>query len=115
MTTIQLPHGKSMDEPWPCTDKGNDDHSPLFSHLIRYHFEAQKERFLPTVTFSGGRAEVSVLWPDAVEHLPSLNDVRSRSLSSSRPEDEQVPFSSDSYSSVDPSTDGYFRSTKWPL
>lgn len=44
--------------------------------LFRYHFEANKERFLPTITFSGGRVDISVLWPDAVEQLPSITDVR---------------------------------------
>ncbi len=42
---------------------------------IRYHFEANKNRFLPTLTFSGGRVDVSVLWPEAVEQLPAITDV----------------------------------------
>ncbi|CAF4700344.1 unnamed protein product, partial [Rotaria magnacalcarata] len=45
-----------------------------FPVATRYHFEANKERFLPTITFSGGRVDISVLWPEAVEQLPSIID-----------------------------------------
>ncbi len=47
----------------------------LFFSFIRYHFESHKGRFLPTLTFSGGRVDVSVLWPDAVEQLPDIINV----------------------------------------
>ena len=43
--------------------------------LFRYHFESNKERFLPTLTFSGGRVDVSVLWQNSVEQLPAITDV----------------------------------------
>jgi len=46
-----------------------------FLFFIRYHFEVSKYRFLPTITFSGGRVDVSVLWPEAVEQLPAITDV----------------------------------------
>ncbi|CAF2557981.1 unnamed protein product [Rotaria sp. Silwood2] len=41
----------------------------------RYHFESNKNRYLPTITFSGGYAVISVLWPDAVQQLPSIADM----------------------------------------
>ena len=47
--------------------------SPL-AHL-RYLFESNKEQFLPTLTFSGGRVDVSILWPEVVEQLPAITDV----------------------------------------
>ncbi|CAF3928592.1 unnamed protein product [Rotaria magnacalcarata] len=46
-----------------------------FPIATRYHFEGNKSRYLPTITFSGGPAYVSVLWPDAVEYLPSITDI----------------------------------------
>ncbi|CAF3064750.1 unnamed protein product [Rotaria socialis] len=46
-----------------------------FPIATRYHFEGNKTRYLPTITFSGGPAYVSVLWPDAVEYLPSITDI----------------------------------------
>jgi hypothetical protein len=49
------------------------DNSPI---ATRYHFEEDKERFLPTITFSGGRVDVSVIWPDAIQRIPSIIDVK---------------------------------------
>ncbi|CAF0900115.1 unnamed protein product [Rotaria sp. Silwood1] len=46
-----------------------------FPVATRYHFESNKERFFPTLTFSGGRVDVSILWPEAVEQLPSITDI----------------------------------------
>ncbi|UJR28669.1 hypothetical protein I4U23_009898 [Adineta vaga] len=46
-----------------------------FPVATRYHFETNKERFFPTITFSGGRVEIGVLWPEAVEQLPSISDI----------------------------------------
>jgi len=43
--------------------------------FFRYHFEADKQRYLPTITFSGGQVDVSVGWPDAIEQLPSITNV----------------------------------------
>ncbi|CAF1096486.1 unnamed protein product [Adineta steineri] len=41
----------------------------------RYHFEENKERYFPTITFSGGHIDISVLWPNAIDQLPSITDI----------------------------------------
>ncbi|CAF3406424.1 unnamed protein product [Rotaria sp. Silwood1] len=46
-----------------------------FPIATRYHFESNKNWYLPTITFSGGSAIISVLWPDAVQQLPSIADI----------------------------------------
>jgi hypothetical protein len=43
--------------------------------VFRYHFEENKQQYLPTITFSGGQVDVSVVWPDSIERLPSITDV----------------------------------------
>jgi len=50
--------------------------------MFRYYFETNKERFLPTVTFSGGPAEVSIRWPNSIDQIPSATNVNSTDLSS---------------------------------
>ena len=47
----------------------------IYYRFLRYHFEENKERYLPTITFSGGRVDVSGIWPNAIEQLPSITDV----------------------------------------
>ncbi|CAF4058119.1 unnamed protein product [Rotaria sordida] len=46
-----------------------------FPIATRYHFESNKNRYFPTITFSGGSAIISILWPDSVEQLPSITDM----------------------------------------
>jgi hypothetical protein len=71
--------------------------------FFRYHFEAIKGRFLPTLTFSGGRVDVSVIWPEAVEQLPAITDVYNLFLSLKR----KFLFVIDSNLSMDSSPNGY--------
>jgi len=47
----------------------------FINDFFRYHFEENKEQFLPTITFSGGQVDVSVYWPDAIDQLPSVTSV----------------------------------------
>lgn len=49
--------------------------------MFRYHFEGNKEQYFPTITFSNGHAEVLVTWPNAVDKLPSIDEVIHSSLS----------------------------------
>ncbi len=63
-------------------DWWNEMVKKIYWWIFRYHFEENKERYLPTITFSGGHVDVSVLWPEAVERLPSIPDVLNSFLSS---------------------------------
>lgn len=83
----------------------------FFAFEFRYHFEADKDQFLPTITFSGGRVDVSVLWPEAVEQLPSISDVGLPCFPSRFDRDRSLLVGIDSHLSMDSSTDGHLRSS----
>lgn len=78
--TLGLQYGKGNSVALYMTYFGEHLSTALFYYdnfpvATRYHFEANKERFLPTITFTGGRVDISVLWPEAVEQLPATADI----------------------------------------
>ncbi|CAF1377156.1 unnamed protein product, partial [Didymodactylos carnosus] len=78
--TLGVPYGKDDTIGLYVTYFGNYLSTTLFylnktPVATRYHFESKKERYLPTITFSGGRIDVAVLWQQAVDQLPSVSDI----------------------------------------
>ena len=54
---------------------GDQQSTVIFYHndepvATRYHFEADKSQFLPTITFENGPIDVDVWWQETIETIP---------------------------------------------